>query len=1034
MSEDVKHCLPERVWDELATGLLRGAEADAAVEHASWCADCAGRLRESLRIFRPESAIVPLRAVPRRSRAWWWAGLAASLLIGTLGVWRWRQATDPLVLLAQAYGQQRTIELRLLGAPYARFDRTRSGAGDLVARSSAMLEAATRIRAGLDRNPEDGGLLHARGRLALMEGKADEALSALLASRDQGPPSVALQLDLAAAYYQRGLRRGSVGTSDLMLAQETLSRVLAANPDLPEALFNRAIVSSELYQLAPAVQDLERLLRVEKDPAWRSEAETQLASVRNRLIGFLQRRPGDDEERFAEVALDLRLKEGLWLGPNAAQLPSLSRRLATEHGDLWLRTMLALPRKERFKDAVRLLAWFAETRLTAQRGRYQQEKDAAARFERMPLPPPLAAWRDFEFGYRSTHSGGDFPCAVPDTVLPAYRWFDVQNERERAACATQHQAVDKAAAGMARAQSKAERAGFAVSAARAEAAVASLEYRKGFYREASGRQRDLAGRIIAQRLPASRLHEPMLLMMAAAEALGRFHAARLAAEMAAVAARAGGLRNAEFNDLAAAAGFAQRCGDFAEAQRLYQAAARFYDESQGQASLRSGRVLMELIRMEDSSDSRRLAPFAEFLKSTKDPLVRTPYRRLLARQRTGQGDLAGAEQILAESFRELLQSKPSGQRIAWYRELERVSNQRLSLLISRNEAAKAWTILQEIREGEAGLASPRSPGLGAHVDFTLRRLPNGLYVWRRDGASVAVRGSSADPDSLERLIRLLLRQASDSRSDAAAAFATSRKLTNALFGTWLDDLPSGKTVLFQAEGIFSAIPFPLLMTKDGPIGSRHPIALAYGAIRDTTPQPAAVEPDRTAVLVDATRVPGLERWNALPLPPPLEESAALREYIPSARVLDGRELSTNDFSQWFRRANLIHFAGHAFPQGLLLRDGLFQPSSLAAGGRAPRRVVLSACSTGRRHQEEEDTLGAETLAQAFIAAGATEVVASSWDLDDRAAGFLMQRMYGALRESDDLGEALRRAARSMSEKAEFSHPYYWAGVMRVVAI
>ena len=79
-------------------------------------------------------------------------------------------------------------------------------------------------------------------------------------------------------------------------------------------------------------------------------------------------------------------------------------------------------------------------------------------------------------------------------------------------------------------------------------------------------------------------------------------------------------------------------------------------------------------------------------------------------------------------------------------------------------------------------------------------------------------------------------------------------------------------------------------------------------------------------------------------------------------------------------------------------------------------------------------MGAETLAQAFIAAGATEVVASSWDLDDRAAGFLMQRMYGALRESDDLGEALRRAARSMSEKAEFSHPYYWAGVMRVVAI
>ena len=36
----------EQQWDELAAGLIRGADAESMMEHASWCEPCAALLRE----------------------------------------------------------------------------------------------------------------------------------------------------------------------------------------------------------------------------------------------------------------------------------------------------------------------------------------------------------------------------------------------------------------------------------------------------------------------------------------------------------------------------------------------------------------------------------------------------------------------------------------------------------------------------------------------------------------------------------------------------------------------------------------------------------------------------------------------------------------------------------------------------------------------------------------------------------------------------------------------------------------------------
>jgi tetratricopeptide (TPR) repeat protein len=89
-------------------------------------------------------------------------------------------------------------------------------------------------------------------------------------------------------------------------------------------------------------------------------------------------------------------------------------------------------------------------------------------------------------------------------------------------------------------------------------------------------------------------------------------------------------------------------------------------------------------------------------------------------------------------------------------------------------------------------------------------------------------------------------------------------------------------------------------------------------------------------------------------------------------------------------------------------------------------VVLSACQTGLgRELEGEGPVG---LAHAFLRAGATQVLASLWPVEDRATARLMDRFYeGLLDEKLPPAEALRRAQLAMSRSADFAEPFYWAG-------
>lgn len=86
-------------------------------------------------------------------------------------------------------------------------------------------------------------------------------------------------------------------------------------------------------------------------------------------------------------------------------------------------------------------------------------------------------------------------------------------------------------------------------------------------------------------------------------------------------------------------------------------------------------------------------------------------------------------------------------------------------------------------------------------------------------------------------------------------------------------------------------------------------------------------------------------------------------------------------------------------------------------------VVLSACQTQAGALSAGDEIVG--LTRAFIYAGSPSVVSSLWSVDDQATGKLMTAFYTHLRKGMSKAEALRAA--QADTRAQFAHPYYWAG-------
>jgi CHAT domain-containing protein len=143
---------------------------------------------------------------------------------------------------------------------------------------------------------------------------------------------------------------------------------------------------------------------------------------------------------------------------------------------------------------------------------------------------------------------------------------------------------------------------------------------------------------------------------------------------------------------------------------------------------------------------------------------------------------------------------------------------------------------------------------------------------------------------------------------------------------------------------------------------------------------------------------------------------------------------------------ILHVAAHAVIDeersqlsGIVLsqvnRDGVVQDGTVRVHdiynlSLKARLVVLSACRTALgRPVEGEGLMG---LARSYLYAGADAVMATLWDVDDRATAAFMSHFYAALLKGNAApAEALRRARAALQQDARFALPHYWAGFVMI---
>src|SRR2546425_1590663 len=179
------------------------------------------------------------------------------------------------------------------------------------------------------------------------------------------------------------------------------------------------------------------------------------------------------------------------------------------------------------------------------------------------------------------------------------------------------------------------------------------------------------------------------------------------------------------------------------------------------------------------------------------------------------------------------------------------------------------------------------------------------------------------------------------------------------------------------------------------------------------------------------------------LPASRREVAAIARLVgEDVRVLSGSAASEDAFRREAPTRRVLHLATYGV---LNKRNPLFSFVELAPGDGHDGRlevhevfglrlqaelVVLSACQTGLGAgalgdvPTGDDWIG---LTRAFLHAGAANVMASLWSVQDRATADLMDRFYGGYATSADPVGALAAAQRALLAVAATAHPFYWAG-------
>jgi CHAT domain-containing protein/cytochrome c-type biogenesis protein CcmH/NrfG len=572
-------CPADEVWLSWAAGLMTDEEAATYVAHAAACSRCASLLREAMEDLaynptteeqqglahlpnaspvwqrqmaiklaaqqrsevsgdtdqkiveipeeNPQKEILKKPLAPERKPTirWWpkltWATALPAVAIIAVGVgWLvWLKSREPDVnaLLAQAYTEQRTIELRISGAEYARIREQRAGPVSNINHSAALYKALSRLAE--NRRLHDAAWLGAEGRAELLQGDYAASVATLEEAYRLSPQDDDIEIDLASALFQRSAKPGF--EEDLPRCVNLLHDVIKRSPQNATAWFNLAIASEKMHLFAEASQAWNEYLKIDPDSRWSQEARGRKEKLEKTIGDYKQRssRPLDGPDTLANLfhapseqrrIIDQRIESYMafaltgWLPEMAADRRGSGAQSSTkaaaemiaqlalqDHQDVWFRDLLAEVDGSRAESAG--LVALAKSKKFNELGHFQEAntlaKSAARLFAAKNEGAGLLGAKMEEVYSAHLLQQGEICYQGASELLSrlhgkAYAWLEIQTQLEASICANMIGRLREARQGADRALILAETHKYGNLYLRAVTLVSSLEWTSGNFKNA----------------------------------------------------------------------------------------------------------------------------------------------------------------------------------------------------------------------------------------------------------------------------------------------------------------------------------------------------------------------------------------------------------------------------------------------------------------------------------------------------------------------------------------------------------------------
>lgn len=1017
-------CPEPNAWYEIAAGVMSPEQAQTHLQHVSECDSCGALLRDAVadlndplnpseakQIAGLESAHskwqqrlverITGKAASEPAPASWWrrwttvprVALAAAALAAAVVGYQVAARPNPYTktgnLLASAYGEKRTLKLRMSGMPYAPAGEgmKRDADSSFLDRPGTLLQAEVLISKQLASHPSDPKWLQAKARADLMEGKYQSALESLRRADQLAPKSPDILTDLAIANFQ-------IGRYDV--AYETLSQVLALKPDDPVALFNRAFAAEELHLYHQALDDADRYVQLDPHSRWAEEARTLADQIRALLQKHDQSRqtpllsPAQIVPSANDAALrthvDERVEEYLkeaavtWLprafperagkaDPAARQaLFFLADLTSQQHHDLWLSDLLSGSSAPDFPKAVVALSRAIQANTD---GEYNTSTDQGRRAELLfaTLGNTAGALRAkfeqiFAAQINEDACQKEGIAAVAESEKHPYSWLQIQFGLERAACSLGEGEVGTDERLSRHAMERAERAGYGEVYLRALYFAGDDERMTGNLMGAAklfgtGLQRFWSGHFPATqgyqiyftsalaanaarqpRLSFATLREGVLLIDSDPDLLVRAWAHRALA------------------DAATASGLPQAAGrQYDEAARLFRlapntkASQRAALESQIRSAQLEGHLgnfeaaLGRLVSIQDQVRPLTNTYLLQMFYETLGELQLTRHQVIEAQQALHPA-LAIAEQNLRSIHSE-------ADRIRWTKNAAPIylGMAQSELVQGRPQESLEvfeWYLSASLRQPavpqprmpqvpgnsimpDSARLTSRLPILSQETVIAYALLPGGLAIWVYDDRGVSAQWIPKPAHDLQELVARFSDLTSDPHSELSAVRRDARSLYQALIAPVEERLVPGRTLVIEADGLLARVPFEALLDAEGRyLVERWPIVHSLGheveaRLRESGP----ISRDWPALIVGSTAA--LADGDVISLPNAGAEADSVAKGFRFSKVLKGEEASPGAVKNELSATALFHFAGHSLttPEkaGLLLENG--EPSARA---------------------------------------------------------------------------------------------------------